>query len=103
MLRPPVIDDKAIAVVDCEWRTAREIYAILDEGAFVTTSAALVRLAAAGRIERRHDPCRNMKVFRVHGAIPTWAAQTQNGESPAWGERGFLVKKRGRGDLALHG
>jgi hypothetical protein len=27
MLRPPVIDDKAIAVVDGEWRGAREIYA----------------------------------------------------------------------------
>jgi hypothetical protein len=59
-----MIDDKVIAVVGGEWRSAREIYAILDEGAFVTTSAALVRLADAGRIERRHDPCRNVKVAR---------------------------------------
>jgi hypothetical protein len=65
MLKPPVIDDKAIAVIDSEWRSAREIYAILDEGAFGTTSAALVRLAAAGRIERRHDPSRNVNVVRA--------------------------------------
>jgi hypothetical protein len=37
MSKPAMIDDKAIAVVDGEWRSAREIYAILDEGAFVTT------------------------------------------------------------------
>jgi hypothetical protein len=64
MSKPPMIDDKAIAVVDGEWRSAREIYAILDEGAFVSTAAALVRLADAGRIERRHDPYRNVKVRR---------------------------------------
>ena len=30
MSKPPIIDDKAIAVVDGEWRIAREIYAILE-------------------------------------------------------------------------
>jgi hypothetical protein len=64
MSKPLLIDDKAIAVVDGEWRSAREIYAILDEGAFTSTAAALVRLANAGRIERRHDPCRTEKVVR---------------------------------------
>ena len=64
MSKPPMINDKAIAVVDGEWRSAREIYAILDEGAFVSTAAALVRLADAGRIERRHDLYRNAKVLR---------------------------------------
>ena len=64
MSKPLMIDDKAIAVVDGEWRSAREIYAILDEGAFTSTAAALVRLADAGRIERRHDPHRNVRVVR---------------------------------------
>ncbi len=35
MTKPPTIEDKALAAVDREWRTAREIYAILDEGAFI--------------------------------------------------------------------
>jgi hypothetical protein len=47
-----------------EWRTAREIYAILDQGAFASTVAALIRLADAGKVERRHDPYRNVKVAR---------------------------------------
>jgi hypothetical protein len=64
MKKPPTIDDKAFAVVDNEWRTAREIYAILDEGAFASTVAALIRLAAAGKVERRLDPFRNVKVTR---------------------------------------
>jgi hypothetical protein len=67
MSKPPKIDDKAIAVVDDEWRSAREIYAILDEGAFVSTAAALTRLVNAGKIERRHDPYRNVKVSRYRG------------------------------------
>jgi hypothetical protein len=74
MSKPPMIDDKAIAVVDGEWRSAREIYAILDEGAFVTTAAALVRLAEAGRIERRHDPYRNVKVVRYRSQKRTLRA-----------------------------
>jgi hypothetical protein len=64
MAKPRTIDDKALAAVDSEWRTAREIYAILDEGAFISTVAALTRLVNAGKIERRHDPYRNVKVSR---------------------------------------
>jgi hypothetical protein len=63
MKKPPTIDDKALAAVDRDWRTAREIYAIIDEGAFASTVAALIRLADAG-IERRHHPYRNVKVSR---------------------------------------
>jgi hypothetical protein len=74
MSKPPMIDDKAIAVVDGEWRSAREIYAILDEGAFVSTAAALVRLADAGRIERRHDLYRNVKVMRYRSQNQTQRA-----------------------------
>ena len=64
MTKPPTIEDKALAVVDREWRTAREIYAIIDEGAFISTVAALTRLVNAGKIERRYDPYRNVKVSR---------------------------------------
>jgi hypothetical protein len=64
MKKPPTIDEKALAAVDCEWRTAREIYAILDEGAFISTVAALTRFVNAGKIERRHDPFRNVRVSR---------------------------------------
>jgi hypothetical protein len=64
MKKPPTIDDKALAAVDRDWRTAREIYPIIDEGAFASTVAALIRLADAGKIERRHDPYRNVKVSR---------------------------------------
>jgi hypothetical protein len=63
MKKPATIDDKALAAVDREWRTAREIYAILDEGAFVSTIAALTRLVNAGKVDR-HDPYRNVKVSR---------------------------------------
>src|ERR1700683_4061068 len=48
--KPPSINDKALAAVDREWRTAREIFAILDEGAYRSTVAALVRLADAGTV-----------------------------------------------------
>jgi hypothetical protein len=72
--KPPTIDDKAQAAVDSEWRTAREIYAILDEGAFTSTAAALIRLADAGRIERRHDPHRNVKVVRYRSQNQTQCA-----------------------------
>jgi hypothetical protein len=64
MTKPPTIEDKALAVVDREWRTAREIYAIIDEGAFISTVAALTRLVNAGKIERRQDPYRNVKISR---------------------------------------
>jgi hypothetical protein len=74
MSKPLMIDDKAIAVVDGEWRSAREIYAILDEGAFTSTAAALVRLADAGRIERRQDPHRNAKISRFRSRNQTQCA-----------------------------
>jgi hypothetical protein len=38
--KPPTIDDRAQAAVDSEWRTAREIFAIVDQGAFVSTVAS---------------------------------------------------------------
>jgi hypothetical protein len=47
---------------------------MLDEGAFVSTAAALVRLADAGRIERRHDPYRNVKVVRYRSQKRTQCA-----------------------------
>jgi hypothetical protein len=68
------IDDRAQAAVNSEWRTAREIYEIIDQGAFVSTAAALVRLADAGRIERRHDPHRNVKVVRYRSQNQTQCA-----------------------------
>jgi hypothetical protein len=64
MKKPPTIDDKALAAVDSEWRTAREIYSILDQGAFISTVAALACLVSAGKVDRRHDPNRNVKVSR---------------------------------------
>ena len=60
---------KALAAVDSEWRTAREIYTILDEGAFISTVAAPTRLVNAGKIERRHDPYRNVKVSRYRSVV----------------------------------
>jgi hypothetical protein len=63
--KPPTIGDRAQAAIDSEWRTAREIFAIVDQGAFVSTVAALIRLADAGKIKRRQDdPSRNAKVLR---------------------------------------
>jgi hypothetical protein len=47
MTKPPTIDDKAFAA-----------------GAFTSTGAALIRLADAGKVDRRHDPYRNVKVSR---------------------------------------
>ncbi len=67
MTKPPTINDKALTALDREWRTAREIYAILDEGAFISTVAALTRLVNGGKIERRHDPYRNVKISRYRG------------------------------------
>jgi hypothetical protein len=68
MEKPLTIDDKALAAVGCDWRTAREIFAILDEGAFTSTVAALIRLADAGKIDQRYDPFRNVKVARYRSA-----------------------------------
>jgi hypothetical protein len=84
MKKPPTIDDKALVAVDSEWRTAREIYAILDEGAFVSTVAALTRLVNVGRIERRHDPYRNVKVSRYRSVNEVRSAkETAPAEGPA--------------------
>jgi hypothetical protein len=49
MKKPPTINDKALAAVASEWRTAREIFAILDEGAHRSTVAALVGLRTLAR------------------------------------------------------
>lgn len=62
--KPPTIEDKAFAAVDDQWRTAREIYVLVDDGAALSTRTALMRLADAGRIERRYDPDRNGQISR---------------------------------------
>jgi hypothetical protein len=62
--RPPTIDDKVLAVVDEQWRTAREIFAAVDEGAPVSVRHALTRLANAGRVERSYSPDRNGEITR---------------------------------------
>jgi hypothetical protein len=49
MKKPLTINDKALAAVASEWRTAREIFAILDEGAHRSTVAALVGLRTLAR------------------------------------------------------
>jgi hypothetical protein len=45
--RPPLVEEKLLAVVDDEWRTAREIYMLFDEGELSTARSALCRLADA--------------------------------------------------------
>jgi hypothetical protein len=56
MTKPATIDDKALAAVDDEWRTAREIFALLAVGHTVSgTRGALIVLANTGKIERRYD------------------------------------------------
>lgn len=42
--KPLIIDDKVLAAVDREWRTALEIFAILDEGAFASVSGPPIAL-----------------------------------------------------------
>jgi hypothetical protein len=56
LARPPTIVDKALAAVDGEGRTVREIFATVDEGAAGSVRDALIRLAAAGRVDQRYDP-----------------------------------------------
>jgi hypothetical protein len=51
LARPPTIVDKALAAVDGEWRTVREIFATVDEGAEGSVRDALIRLAGAGRVD----------------------------------------------------
>lgn len=62
--RPPLVEEKLLAVVDGEWRTAREIHALLDEGAPVTVITTMIRLADAGKVARRYDPHRNGQIAR---------------------------------------
>jgi hypothetical protein len=68
--KPLTIDDKALAAVDGEWRTAREIFAVVDEGAPVSVRHALVRLADAGLVDRRSDPHHSGEIarYRICGA-----------------------------------
>jgi hypothetical protein len=68
--KPPTIDDKALAAVDGQWRTAREIFRLVDEGAFSSFRCALARLADAGMIECRRDPHASGEIarYRVRGA-----------------------------------
>lgn len=54
--RPPLMDERVLPIVDDEWRTALEIYALFGEEGPQATRHALARLAAAGKIERRYDP-----------------------------------------------
>jgi hypothetical protein len=49
MKKPLTINDKALAAVASKWRTAREMFAILDEGAHRSTVAALVGLRTLAR------------------------------------------------------
>lgn len=71
MTKLPSIEDKALAAVNGEWRTAREIFAIIDEGAFISTRTALARLANAGLIDRRKEPRQHWEIARYRiGAAP---------------------------------
>lgn len=62
MIRPLTIDVKALAAVDDEWRTARDLHKIIGEEASATARTALQRLADQGKIDRRYDPHRNGKI-----------------------------------------
>jgi hypothetical protein len=50
--RPPLVEERLLAVVDGQWRTAREIHAMFDEGSLDTVRGALLNLAKAGKVER---------------------------------------------------
>lgn len=54
--RPPLVEERLLAVVDGEWRTAREIYAIFDEGTWDHARRKLKQLASTGAIECSYDP-----------------------------------------------
>lgn len=62
--RPLTIDDKALAAVDGEWRTAREIFACVGEGAISSFRCAMARLADTGMVDRRSDPHPSGEVAR---------------------------------------
>jgi hypothetical protein len=70
LARPPLVEERLLAIVDGEWRTAREIYAIFDEGELSTIRSTLSRLANAEKIERRHDPHPNITISRYR-LLPT--------------------------------
>lgn len=67
--KPPTIDDKALAAVDGQWRTAPEIFAIIDQEAPTTTRTALIRLANSGKVERRYDAHPNGKIAKYRRRI----------------------------------
>jgi hypothetical protein len=62
--RPPLVEERLLAVVDGEWRTAREIYVLFGEGAFDGARNALVRLAHTGRVERCYSPLPTGQIAR---------------------------------------
>lgn len=62
--RPANIDEKLLAAVDGEWRTAAALHAIVGEGSPTTARSALIRLANARRIERRYDAHQNGQIAR---------------------------------------
>lgn len=66
--RPPLMDERILPVVDGEWRTAREIYALFDQEGPHATRHALARLAAANKIERRYDHHQTGKISRFRRA-----------------------------------
>ena len=59
MKKPASIDDKTLSAVDHEWRTAREIFGLVDEGASISVAMALNRLVTVGKVNRRYDPHNN--------------------------------------------
>jgi hypothetical protein len=53
--RPKILERKLLALINCEWRTAREIYALHGKGAYTSTVNALLRLWKAGKICRMFE------------------------------------------------
>lgn len=62
--RPPLVEERLLAVVDGQWRTAREIYAMFGEGELSTARGALCRLANVDKIGRRYDPHPTERIAR---------------------------------------
>lgn len=60
------IDEKACRLMTKQWMTAREIWQLVDEGAYSTCRDGVVRLWKAGRIQRTKDrPWRYRRVIMV--------------------------------------
>lgn len=60
------IDEKAFRVMTKEWMTAREIWQLVDEGAYSTCRDGVVRLWKMGRIQRTDEtPARYRRVIMV--------------------------------------